>query len=158
MSRYVSAAVSHFPFIWQSRVATPSKCNPMLAYLGDVVGWLANQRLGDCNCRLIPERPPCQLKCFSPLDLLSEIAVISHVELDPKLEKGRRHFLPLSQTKAKRLRWRPLHKVSCGLIVHCGWESSALAPVAPKNGKRIEKVKPPLSSRSGKEEADPCSK
>jgi hypothetical protein len=101
--------------VWKA----PAKCNPMLAYLGDVVGWLANQRLGDCNCRLIPERPPCQLKCFSPLDLLSEIAVISHVELDPKLEKGRRHFLPLSQTKAKRLRWRPLHKASCGLIVHC---------------------------------------
>jgi hypothetical protein len=61
----------------------------------------ANQRLGDCDGRLIPESPPCQLKSFSPLDLLSEIAVIPHVELDPKLEKGRRHCLPLSQTQAK---------------------------------------------------------
>jgi hypothetical protein len=57
---------AHFPLIRQSRAETPSKCNPMLAYLGDVVGWLANQRLGDCDCRLIPERPPVPAEILLP--------------------------------------------------------------------------------------------
>lgn len=57
---------AHFPLIRQSRAETPSKCNPMLAYLGDVVGWLANQRLGDCDCRLIPEMPPLPAEILLP--------------------------------------------------------------------------------------------